>query len=444
MKIALPLTPAQRQPAAARAGLDHPPTAQQAAIDASPRMQSQRRQLNALVGPAQAGIRQLMRVNMTLPNQDMAEDVETDTYLAMHIPDMDEAERLALVESFRQARQANSTKPFESQALDAVLTHLRGKRYGAAQSLLAARLRRDYLAITTEPVDLRLPSFQALIKEQLEPLMQPLLERAPLTTGELQNLETRLAAVKLKVDVFDHPDAPRKVGLLSELNKEFAPHHKYQRALQRPTDNQTFVSKTRAHGKYTVGEKVVAAVSSEGASKGSDVNGWLPVSDLNYKYGLLSATKHKLVAAHLLPALMGGRAEDGNLTPVINFHNGKLASGIEQAAKKLVWSGNWPILYTASYEFTRATSAPLEDDVAALIPSRGTVKIEPLVWKGAGDERSWSTYLPISQVPRMPAPDGEEEPPPFGMQEVSFTNDLDEPAMKLGVQRADLDRSKLL
>lgn len=196
-----------------------------------------------------------------------------------------------------------------------------------------------------------------------------------------------------------------------------------------PATNQYASQTGKTWGEYEVGKSVKVRVSVPGAQAGQDVLGWEPVSDLNYKYGLVYATNKKLVAGHLLPALLGGRCEKMNLTPITNEANGWLANNPEKHAKTLVFSEGHCIEYEVQCTFGRAVTAPIEADVSEMVPATFAVNVARLKLNGNGDGSDWAHY----DLDGVPA----------GFQVPNGLLSLDATAMETGVTRADLNRQNL-
>jgi hypothetical protein len=334
----------------------------------------------------------------------------------VHVPDLTDYDREFRILDLREQYNA-TTDLFARDKIEQALKHLRDIADGPAAAQTRAQIKQLIAGLTTPPVGVGTPTFQALLQSTLDEDV-----KAPLTSAELASLRTRVQ--RFADIVARHPgtDAAAKAAIFDELVQARA-------AADVPAANRYGQDVPVIHGSYTVGGTRTVWVSPRGAAAGQDVLGWQPVSDLNYKYDLVHADKRKLCAAHLLPALLGGRKEDANLVPAANEANGWLAANPERHAKEIVFSAGECVQYEVTCTFARQVNAPLEADVAALVPSAITVTVTRLSRVGHGDPTDWQHYQPTGQ-PRV-----------FAVPADRLL--LDVARMAAGVQRVDLDRSKL-
>lgn len=365
--------------------------------------------------------------------------------LTLHVPNLTDYEREVFRARFSRAYQA-TTDAFEQERLSQARSHLQWLRWGAAEDDLgrqvvkghdrlrdvadlgaiyderfrarvaevkaraplttaeiqgladevrrAERLVDRYAALTRDPPGQTTPRFQRMLKVSLAPVVA----RAA-RAGEEEEADRLLAAAQAEQDKdrSGHGLSAKSVpGQRSELfgalhTAGLAPHDV-------PAENRVVGLTTATCRTYTAATSSTAWISPRGVAAGQDVYSWPLTSDLNFAHGLVHAD-HKLVAAHLIPALLGGRPSDDNLVPAVNTVNGWLANNPERIAKGLVLSSGTCIQYAVSGAFARKPKRPEKgyaDVVQALVPSGITVQITGLRYDGRGNPREWASYAPVA------------------------------------------------
>jgi hypothetical protein len=244
------------------------------------------------------------------------------------------------------------------------------------------------------------PAFQSLIGTHLTPILNRL-KAESLAIETVRQIRQQVTVIRDEVAV-NRPGElfQQRAGLFGALlGSGVVPRDV-------PPANALRSSTTATHGTYTVGATRQAWISARGAAAGQDVMSWTPTADINYAYNLISAS-YKLVGAHLIPAMLGGRADNANLTPAVNVVNGWLAANPERYAKTLVFSEGACIQYDVACQFQRRAHNQhhrMATTVESLVPSGITVTITRLTHQG-GDPRDWATYTPDTSTTRsFPVP----------------------------------------
>lgn len=347
--------------------------------------------------------------------------VDAKTVLGTHVPDLTDYEREFQIMLLREQHAATSDL-FVKDSAEQALKHLRGLADGLAVTAIRQNIKDLMAKLTAPPVGVAKPTFQALIDAAVGAEVALALSGGRLTSAELSTMHTRVQEVAGIVGGHPGAELAAKVAIFDKLVVATVTRDV-------PAANRGLQDVPVSHGSYTVGGTRKFRVSPRGVAAGQVVVGWPPVSDLNYKYDLVHADKFKLCAAHLVPEVLGGLREMANLVPIPNEANGWLASTPERHAKHLVLSAGRCIEYEVVCTFQRQVSAPIEADVAALVPSAVTVTVTELRFTGSGSPTDWQNYQPTGA------------PTVFTMPGAVLQ--LDTARMAVGVQRADLNRSKL-